>query len=366
MHYLLLPYSMVALLFVWFYDRRSNQAALAGIMLMCLIMIFMIWGAIVFRPIAGDPFRYMLGFDDLRRLSLIQMLSVDNPEFLFRWLNWFIGQLSISNVVFFSCTFAIFIVPFWLACRSYFTSVHSAALLMAYSMYPYFIAYAASGIRQGIGLSFMLLALVLLSKKSKWGWAWLFLSPLWHNGMWLAIIVVGGIFLIPKSLNRLHICLLVLSLSVVLSITGINESITSFIPGLIDLDSNKDIYFDKDAADSINYRTGFRGDFFLFSMFPLVIYLFIKRKFINREQPELWVSIYAGLNSIYHFFSFAIFTDRFASFSWFIMPFVLLVMVVNGNHINAHIKMFVMIFCSVNIFLLQFYTGTYLTELILN
>lgn len=365
MHYLLLPYSITALLFVWFYDRKNNQAAIAGIMLICILLIIMIWVAIVFRPVVGDPWRYMLGFDNLRQLSLIQMLSVDNPEFFFRWLNWIVGHISNSNVVFFSCTFVFFIVPFWLACRSYYSFVNTAALLMAYSMYPYFIAYLASGIRQGIGLSFMLLALAFLAKKSKWGWVWLFLTPLWHNGMWLGIIVVGGIFFIPKSLNRLHICLSVMCLSVIFSITGINESIALFIPELIEMDSNKDIYFDKDSI-SIDYRTGFRGDFFLFSMFPLAVFFFLKRKFIKKEQPELWMSFYVGLNSIYHFFSFAVFADRFASFSWFIMPFVLLVMAVNSEHAKAHIKLFVMGFCSINILLLQLYTGSYLTELILN
>lgn len=359
MHYLLLPYSIAILLFVWFYDKKNNQAALAGMIFMCMVTIVMLWSAIVFRPLSGDSWRYMQKFKEIQQLTFVQAFGADEPEFLFRWLNWFIGQLTSSKVIFFSSIFVLFIVPFWIACRRYFSLVNSIALLMACSMYPYFIAYAASGIRQGMGLSLMLLALVMLSKRSKWGWLWLFLAPLWHGGMGLAVLVIIGIYLIPRFFDAQKFIFIMLGVSILLSFTGVNDTIASYLPTLIDIETRHDIYFNKEIE--INYRTGFRADFFIFSMFPLVIYYFLKKEIVNNVQPEFWITIYAGLNSIYHFFSFAPFADRFASFSWFIIPFVLLVIIVNSRNIGFYIKLFVLVFSMINILLLQFYSGKYLT-----
>jgi len=72
-----------------------------------------------------------------------------------------------------------------------------------------------------------------------------------------------------------------------------------------------------------------------------------------------WLSLYLSLNIIYQLFAFAPFADRFAAFSWFIMPIVIFLQFQEARS-SQLISQLIFGFVLANILLLQFYTGNWI------
>lgn len=72
-----------------------------------------------------------------------------------------------------------------------------------------------------------------------------------------------------------------------------------------------------------------------------------------------WLSLYLSLNIIYQLFAFAPFADRFAAFSWFIMPIVIFLQFQEARSPQL-VSQLIFSFVLGNILLLQFYTGNWI------
>ena len=102
-------------------------------------------------------------------------------------------------------------------------------------------------------------------------------------------------------------------------------------------------------------------DFFLFSVFPVLLvglFRFLGSTKLS-ERSAWWLGLYVLLNTIYHWFSFAPFADRFASFSWFLLPIVVYLVVLDfrGGVLRASALTMMVL---VNVALLQGYTGRWI------
>ncbi|EPI8665623.1 O3 family O-antigen polymerase, partial [Escherichia coli] len=101
---------------------------------------------------------------------------------------------------------------------------------------------------------------------------------------------------------------------------GLNSFIPSIIP-FYDLvgESKVNIYL-----ESTNNATGFRVDFFLFSLAPVLI-IFINRTLVIKDRYIKMIALsYLYFNSIYNIMSFIPFSDRVAAYSWCLSPIILL------------------------------------------
>lgn len=360
MHYLLIPYFCLVLFYLSGYEKRDTAAGQGILIFGCAVLALMLWAAIVFRPPLGDIWRYMQTYKQLSNISFPVLLATEKPEILFRVLTWLSGQFSSSSWVYLSLTFGLYFTVFLCAIKRVLSRTNCLVLFLVYSMYPYFIAYGASGIRQGLGLVFMLMGLVQLYHHRRSGWFWLLLTPFWHKGMWLAVAVIAALHLIPED-KRLRYSLYALGFFSLLSASGLNQQIGGLFSAFIDLDARYDIYFDDEVAKNINYKTGFRLDFFLFSLFPVLIWVSLRQQLVAEQlkMADYWLAIYIALNCLYHLFSFAPFADRFASFSWFILPLVILQTCLATRQTLWH-NVYVIFFAGLNVLLLQFYTAKYL------
>lgn len=100
---------------------------------------------------------------------------------------------------------------------------------------------------------------------------------------------------------------------------GISSSIDLLIQ-----DDRLSMYAEGDAAKGLFSYTGFRFDFLLYSLLPIIVAFFFKlRAKTKNELYEKLLCVYLMTNSFWVIFIRANFSNRFAYLSWFLYPLVL-------------------------------------------
>lgn len=363
MHFLLIPYALLCVLFIALYASRRDSITRAGLLVPCGATTLLLFMAMWWRPVAGDSWRYMQYYKALQGMSLADALAYRESDPLYTVLNWVVGGLGNDAAWLFGATLLIYFGVFIAALRRLLSPLDVLVVLMSYTAFPYFIAYGANGLRQGLSLVFLLMAYACLRRGEQKAWVWAMLAPFWHSGAWLGVAVMAAHQLmcwqIRRPENRWVVVFGLLSVSILLSFTGFNQSIMAGLPGLVDLRGTHEIYFEN--AKAYGYRAGFRLDFVTFSLLPLVTGWLLRRggSSFDYAGPGWWLSLYISLNVIYHLFSFAPFSDRFAAFSWFILPLVIFMQI---REVRSHdLKtLFVGGVCLINVAMLQLYTGNFI------
>lgn len=364
MHYLLIPYLLLGSLFVLQFHSRKDIRMRSGLVVTAVTTVLMMAIAIVFRPLSGDSWRYYEYFRVVRDLPLSEIFAYRDPDPAYALLNWSVGQLGSEPALLFASTLTLYIGVAVHTLRRRFTAVELAVIATCLVAYPFFITYAANGLRQGIGLAFLLAGYLGVWEGSRKAWLWIVLAPLWHSAMWLAVaaFVVHQLLMrvMPSAVSKWMLILGAWGGAVLLSMTGLNATLGALLPGMVDLSTNYDVYF-MEASD-FGYRAGFRWDFTLFSLVPLLTGLLLRRTaeaFDLRTLAGWALSLYMFLNIVYHLFAFAPFADRFAAFSWWLMPLVVFLQV-RATRKNALMSIFVTAIVVVNSAMLQLYTGNFL------
>lgn len=363
MHFLLIPFAMLSLLFLMQYSARRQDHARGGMLLSAAVTVSLLFLTMWFREPAGDSWRYLETFRNMRIESLSSALNRPDTDLLFVLLNWFAGRLGDSSLVLYGATLLVFYGVFIAAIRQVISPLGTVVVLMAYTAFPFFVAYAANGLRQGLSMVFLLMAYALLARGRRTGWLWLLLAPFWHTGAWLAVAVTLCHQLMCRFVRssrwRWMLVFGVLGVGIALSASGLNESVMAAVPEAIELRGSHQIYFDD--PDEFGYRGGFRLDFLLFSLVPLAsaVWLRSRGRAFDYSGPGWWLSLYLSLNVVYHLFAFAPFSDRFAGFSWFLLPLVIYLQVQQTGWKNLQTA-FVATVCLVNVAMLQLYTGNFI------
>ena len=363
MHFLLIPYTLLCVTFVTQFASRKDSHARGALLLLGALTVVLLFMAMWLRPAIGDSWRYLENFRNMRDLDLGRVLAQQDIDPLFVLLNWFAGLLGDSSLLLFGATLLVYFGAFIAAIRKLLRPVSALVVIMAYTAFPFFVAYGASGLRQGLALVFLLMAYVSLARGEKRAWLWLMLAPLWHSGAWLAVIVTFlhqvMCVLVKDTKWRWVLVLFVLSIAIGLSATGLNQTLMSVLPATVELRGSQDIYFDD--PELYGYRAGFRPDFLIFSLLPLMTAFALRRQggTFDYSGPGWWLSLYMSLNVLYHLFSFAPFSDRFAGFSWFMMPLVIFLQVQRTRSHNLQ-TFFVAAICFANVAMMQLYTGNFI------
>lgn len=361
MHHLLIPYLIIAILFSLFYTKKDENIFQFSFIFLLVISVLFLGFNILYQPIVGDAYRYMLGFEKISLVTFIQMISLDNPEFGFRILAWFTSIFGDVNI-FFLILYLLFSYVVYKSLKNIYISYETYIVYMILFLYPYFIFYIFSAKRQGIALVFMLLAISYLLKNQKIKTTIaLLISYLFHS----SIVLVYPVFIFMmfyKNIDKLFkISLGILLISLISSFLSLNENL-NLLTSFFNLDTRYLSYFDN-TFENIAYKTGFRIDFVLFSLFPITLYFLFRNQITEDKEVILkWLSLYMLLNSIYHFFSFVVFSDRFAIFSWFILPIVCYEILKRVNN-GKYLSIFIVGLIFINILLLQIYTGKTILEI---
>lgn len=361
MHFLVIPYLLLGGIFLLQFqpDRGGRTRASAVVTAWVAIGLFAIIA--ITRPVAGDSWRYYTTFLTARAEFTSMATMASGPDPLWSIFNLVLAYVGDAPWILYGGTFLVYLgVTVW-ALRYLFGPLERAALLVCMLGYPFFVSYAVSGLRQGVALAFLAAGYFGIYQKRRGAWLWILCAPFWHSGSWLAVAV----FAVHEAMHRWlksgslrwRIVFMTWILSIGLSVSGMNQIVGTILPSIVEVDRGHEIYFE--AAENYGYVAGFRLDFFVFSLIPIVLALLFRRRAEAFDQRRLtgWLlSLYVSLNIIYHLFSFAPFSDRFAAFSWWLIPSLAFVQYRELGSGKA-MRQFVMAAVVINALMLQFYTG---------
>ena len=187
--------------------------------------------------------------------------------------------------------------------------------------------YGINGIRNGLGCSIILVAISLIEdKNSKSRMAFIlllmFLAMGIHRSALLPSVAALGSFFFLKDTK---LALRFWVASIVISLVA-GHAMEDFFAAL-GFDDRMSRYsnaqYDEDVSSTFS-RTGFRWDFLLYGLFPVIMiwYLTVKRKFIDPIY-NLIANTYLFCSAFWIMVIRAAFSNRFAYLSWFIYPMVI-------------------------------------------
>lgn len=355
--------SLMFLLLLWIWGRREGQARSAATAMPVIAGLALIWLCtfLAVPTLVGDALQYAGSFSELRSMPLSRALAQGGFDLFFTIVQWVVGQVSSSPFALFAVILLIYMSVFVFAQIRLAGYAGAAMLVMLHLGYPDFVTYADNTIRQGVGMVFLLAGIVELSKKSWRGWVWVILAPFWHSGIWLAVAVIAAHQVLCAVIHREKTRWLAVSFAFIgaisLSFLGSNQGFVTSLLGSVTINQRYDVYL---GSNDFGYRTGFRYDFLAFSLLPLITAFALRHKaaVFDYKRAGWWLSLYLSLNVIYHLFSFAPFSNRFADFSWFLLPTIIFCQVRETNSRRLMV-LFITSSVLINLIMLGTYTGSY-------
>lgn len=221
------------------------------------------------------------------------------------------SYLTIVVIGYFGFTF--------LACKLLVRNNVLAALLFMFGAFSFF-SYATNGIRNGLACSIVLFAIALYSKSRKWSIIALILSVVALNIHKSTIIPLASLIVSVYFIKSFKYAYSFWIASIIVSLFA-GGFLTSFFAGL---GFDDRLSYLTTAASGKFSRTGFRWDFLIYSMMPIVLgYYIIIKKGISDKTYLILLNTYTIANAVWVMVIRANYSNRLAYLSWFMYPLVL-------------------------------------------
>lgn len=229
----------------------------------------------------------------------------------------FCAKLFRGNVYcFFLLTAVVYTVSYYVFARRFFGKKSFYFIIMAMGCLG-FMGYATNTIRAGFAIAFLLFGIV--AEKNVWKVLWLFLSIVIHRSM---IIPVGG-FIITGLVDKKWVYYSIWFICLILAVINVNLGPVFESFGFVD--SRVDSYLQSFEDQFSSYRRGFRWDFLLYSVAPIVISMYnVHKHNIQDKLYDRMTNTYIFANAIWLLVIRMAYTDRIAYLSWFLIPFITL------------------------------------------
>ena len=293
----------------------NRSSSFHGIFLYAIVFIILIG----FRPVHfafGDTVNYAKTFSNYSQISERITTSRDSLFYLFMW-----GCSQVMNVNWFFLVVEImYVVPIVASCWRLYKKNSGIGVVFCFSAFSFF-SYSVNGIRNGVALSLVLLALTFIQGNSRDKVVCGILSALAisiHASAALPVVCMLGACFIKKPKFFFNFW----ALAVLISLVAGN-TVTNLFASL-GFDERLSDYIHPEIEEDIYTVTGFRWDFLLYSAIPILLgwYAVIKKKVMNSTYLLL-LGTYILANAFWIMVIRAEFSNRFAYLSWFLYPIVL-------------------------------------------
>lgn len=288
------------------------------------ISLFLSIVAILFlglRPVAhyfGDTVNYASLYEQF--IYGLSTYDEESSEWLFMWIMHKCAQ-NMGIHYFFLIIEAGYIGCTLWACRRLTPNNVWVCTLINMASFSFY-SYGVNGIRNGLACAIILVAFSYIygNKRDKIICALLcFCAYNIHHSTALPILmmIVSAFFV-----KDLKLTLSFWGLSILLSLT-VGEFLENFFAGL-GFDDRLNSYILNDEYEDMFSNTGFRWDFLLYSIMPIILgwYIVIKRKISDRNYIML-LNTYILCNAFWIMIIRSSYSNRFAYLSWFIYPMIL-------------------------------------------
>lgn len=297
-------------------NRPRSWVTIIPPLLLCLILAIFIGG----RPISGYYFGDTASYSHTYRL-MASGVKVPDEEGEWIWAKFmYICSQSIDVSLFFTIVdIGYFGLTLW-ACRRY--AVNNVWIMLLFNLASFsFFTYGTNGIRNGVACAITLVAISYLvaNKRSLLIACTLaFIAVNIHRSTSLPLLMA---FASSFCIRSFKVAYTFWILSIVISLVAGNAA-TAFFAGLgFDVRVS---YLQEDASGEVFSHTGFRWDFLLYSMMPIVLgYYIVMRRGIRNATYEFLLNTYTLSNAFWVMVIRANYSNRFAYLSWFMYPMVL-------------------------------------------
>jgi hypothetical protein len=264
--------------------------------------------------------------------NIVSYFTGDRIIFSFNELKdtgiYFISKITsyfTDNIyVFLTVLACLYIIPLYYVIRR-FTSKNVFILFFLIISFFFFKSMGMNTMRQGIAASFFLLGLTYYLEKKYFKTAIFFFIAFLNHA---SILIVILITVFAKYFKRLTFPIAIYLIATLLSILNFDiYNILIKIPIVNVLVEDRLTGYVTDT-NFINYRTGFRLDFFIFNTFFAIIGFFTYRntKKFNLDKGNYLViyTSYLLSSSVFFLMFSAAYSDRFGFLSWLFIPFLTL------------------------------------------
>lgn len=287
---------------------------------------------------------YNVGTDTTNYYNIVwltnESISLD-ADFLFIFLAKIIKYLGLSYSSFLFIVATIFILINYIAIKkicNYYNSNILYTFFTYFSMF-FFLSLSINIIRQGLSLSFLLLAYSYLINKSSKKKAIMAagIAIMFHVTALIPILIYFVSYKKYRILKNEYFYLLYV-LFIILSYLNIGLlDISPYVLKVLGSDNRRADYL---LDDDFGYTIGFKPQFVVFNTFFLFVALYVKSRMLSSViKSEYSVIIrYYILASCIFFMAFQIpFSDRWGLFSWISIP-ILLTPLFSATYIKKGIK----------------------------
>jgi hypothetical protein len=309
--------SLVIVLLSFFVYARTNEAP--GLVLGYNAAIIWSLPAVIVlfigtRPISGafvDMVTYAQAYEMAENRGFISFAS----DWAFSgMMQMMVGRFDVG-VFFFICA-VLYVVPLAIASNLTHRNWAGAALICMTGAFSFF-AYGVNGLRQGIATSFVVLGIALWRRKLMAALV-LTIAAGMHKSVLATIVafLLASVITLPALYAIFWLTCFAISFFY-------GQSTSAAILGLLPIgeDVRADVYFHGQGAD----KGGFRADFILYSIIPVVVsYLFGDAKIKSSKFYRVLLSTYLITNAFWLLSMYAAFSNRFAYLSWCILPWVVI------------------------------------------
>lgn len=293
--------------------KGNNNLFIAAI----ICIVYALWlGA---RPLSGyyfgDTSNYALTY---RYMQTGHIIPNDDGEWLWNNFMYVCAQTMDVNTFFTIVDIGYFGFTLW-ACRRFTPNNVLISLLFflgALSTY----SYGTNGIRNGLACSLILLFLSFINGNSKSKIISCFIAfvayNIHHTTALPILMAVISVFCI-KSFKWAYTFWII---SIIISLVA-GGTITAMFASL-GFDDRLSYLTSMD--DGMFSHTGFRWDFLIYSMMPILLgYYIVIKKSINNKTYSILLNTYTLCNAFWVMVIRANYSNRFAYLSWFMYPIVL-------------------------------------------
>lgn len=289
------------------------------------VLVTVVWAVMIgLRQIARD-FGDMRGYAGQYKNMILDFIPINLHE------EWFWGDLQVfcktlgMNVHEFFLLVAFIYFGGMLICSIYVVRKNLwLAMLFFFTAFQTF-TFATNGIRNGMACSLVLIALAIMSEKKKLTFPsalLMFLAFGTHRSTLLpSVATIASLYFIKDTKIALRFWIASIAISLV---TG--HAVENFFAAL-GFDDRMSSYsaaqYDEDVS-AVFSGTGFRWDFLLYSMAPVVMVWYVtRRRRFNDLMYNVIANTYLLCNAFWIMVIRAAFSNRFAYLSWFLYPVVI-------------------------------------------
>lgn len=284
-----------------------------GVVLVFIAVVLLI----AFWPdeLSSDKINYRNSFENLAAGTYPYWYSP--KDILFFAYQRFCAATGMPSDAFFLLTSAIFCTNFFIAGKRIFRE-KSSLYFFAMTVSLGFFSYGTNTLRAGLALSFLVLALSFYPQRLKMLLLALIAVRI-HKSTLIPVAAFAVAFLVPRPrlLAIGWIGCLCISLA-------FGEQIQAYF-GNFFIEAEDTRMSGYLLGENSNYKMGFRWDFVVYSLIPIVIGLWLrKREFFSDRFFNLVFGTYIIANGFWLLVIRMPFSDRVAYLSWFLFPMIIL------------------------------------------